>query len=71
MFLEFKNTTFESITSKILHFVTPLVIDTSKHKFKKIYNVHILLSKTTINLFIRTQEYVKNICTLLTMCLYL
>ena len=26
MFLELKNTTFQSITSKILHFVTPLII---------------------------------------------
>ena len=26
MFLEFKNTTFQSITSKILHFVTPLIL---------------------------------------------
>ena len=26
MFLELKNTTFQSITSKILHFVTPLFI---------------------------------------------
>jgi hypothetical protein len=34
MFLELKNTTFQSIASKILHFVTPLIITQTK---KNIY----------------------------------
>ena len=48
-------------TNKKLKNTLNFVIDTSKHMVKKNYIQCILLSKTTINLFIRTLEYVKNI----------
>ena len=60
MFLELKNTTFQSITIKILHFVTPLVIRQNLPKRNKktiiLYLIFICVLSYFLNLILDTYD---------------